>query len=128
LLQTLSHLTNVTDADGSLFTDTAALTYIPSTKSLGINTFFPNANLDVLGDAIISGSLDVSSIIASTANLSGITSVISIDNTTKTTFENALGINSLSQLRVTGFTTLSNFSSSGYANLHKLKCKWDNDS
>ncbi len=112
--------TNVTDADGSLFTDTAALTYIPSTKSLGINTFFPNANLDVLGNALISGSLGVSSINANTAVLSGITSVTSIDATTKTTFENALGINSLTQLRVAGFTTLSNFSSSGYANLTNL--------
>jgi hypothetical protein len=112
--------TNVTDADGSLFTDTAALTYIPSSQSLGINTFSPNANLDVLGDALISGSIGVSTITAINAILSGITSVTSIDTTTKTTFENALGINSLSHLRVTGFTTLSDFTSSGFANLTNL--------
>ncbi len=111
---------DVSTGEVSLYSDEQGLSYLPASNRLGIGTNLPTANLDVKGNANISGTTVINVGFASTAYISKLFNVTGIDTTTRLTLEQSLGINNLSYLSVVGFTTLSNYSSSGQATLNNL--------
>ena len=102
-----------TDTEASLFTDSASLVYIPDSNRLGINTDTPAYNLDVNGDAAISGITSINIGYANTLNVLNISNLVGVDSTTRQTLETALGFN-------VGLTTFRNVDITEQTNIYDL--------
>jgi hypothetical protein len=98
------------DVDTSVFVSPQGLVYNPSLNYLGINTDSPNVNLDIYGDVNVSGIASINNIYVNTLYPKEIVGLTQIDDETKVTLENALGITSLTDLEVLGISTFSNIS------------------
>jgi len=85
------------------------LTFNPSTSRLGINSETPRSSLDIQGDAIVSGVITATTFDGTATNTTGIatgTYNINITGIASTAINVVGGIASVTQLEVSGITTI----------------------
>jgi hypothetical protein len=93
------------DVDTSVFVNIDNLVYNPGLNFLGIGTTDPQTTLDVYGDIYATGIGSFDQINADRIYTKELLELVQIDEITKVTLENALGISSLTDLEVSGLST-----------------------
>jgi hypothetical protein len=108
------------DVDTSVFVNPQGLVYNPGLNYFGIGTDSPNVNLDVYGDLNVTGITSVVDLYVDKLYSKEILGLTQIDNQTKVTLEDALGITSLTNLEVSGISTFANLSVQNQTNVNNI--------
>lgn len=126
--------------DSRLFTDSSSLVYNSESNYFGIGTNAPSTNLDVLGNAKISGITTVNYLSGIGLSISGITTVnnldinsirviddqrflnniLGIDTVTKVSLRRDLELDSLENIFVTGISTFENLKVTGFSTFNDV--------